>query len=189
MKLTSSSLHLARKRARKIVIRKCVTTSVCKASGKSWASWKRTKDISLLWKCFCTTYSFHRTRFRTRYSAAFKYFTKIRNLESNHKEFVLLEFYHKSKILFIPTKMLDEVCKSSSVSFYSKVLNEECLSNVWKLLTTSSLRYLSVVIEDIPIVSACNWPIAWSRAVSWHLRMSSESQGSWLDSCECTTAL
>ena len=68
---------------------------------------KRTKDISLLWKCFCATYSFHRTRFRTRYSAAFRYFTKIRNLELNHKDFVLLEFCHISKILFIPTKMLE----------------------------------------------------------------------------------
>ena len=120
MKLTSSSLHLTRKRARKIVIRKRQAFAKLEESLKPRG--KRTNDISLLWKYFCTTYSFHRTRFRTRYSAAFKYFTKIRNLESNHKEFVLLEFYHKSKILFIPTKMLDEVCKSSSVLFYSKVL-------------------------------------------------------------------
>ena len=86
-------------------------------------------------------------------------------------------------------KIMDEFYKSSSASFYSKVLNEEWLNNVLKLLTASSFRYLSVVIEDISIVSAWNWPIAWSNAVSWHWRMSLESQGSWLDSFECTRVL
>ena len=48
-------------------------------------------------------------------------------IRRNHKEFVLLEFYHVSKISLIPTK---KVCKSSSESFFSKVVNEECLNNV-----------------------------------------------------------
>ena len=56
------------------------------------------------WKCFCTIYSFHRTRFRTRYSAAFRYFTKIQNFEWNPKEFVPLEFYHISKFYQSPQK-------------------------------------------------------------------------------------
>ena len=105
MKWTSSSLHLARKRARKTVIRKCVTTSVGKAWGKFWASWKKNKGHFIALEILLHNLFFHRTRFRTRYSAAFRYFTKI--LELNQKDFVLLEFCHISKILFIPTKMLE----------------------------------------------------------------------------------
>ena len=184
MKWTSSSLHLARKRAQK---------ALAKLEESFEPRGKRTKDISLLWKCFCTTYSFHRTRFRTRYSAAFRYFTKIRNLELNHKDFFLLEFCHLSKILFIPTKMLGKLNGRSLQKFVGIILFQ---STEWgmfkqsvKLLTASSFRYLSVAMKDIPIVSAWNSPTAWSNVVSWHLRISSESQGSWLDSFESTTAL
>ena len=113
MKWTSSSLHLARKRAQK---------ALAKLEESFEPRGKRTKDISLLWKCFCTTYSFHRTRFRTRYSAAFRYFTKIRNLELNHKDFVLLEFCHISKILFIPTKMLGKLNGRSLQKFVGIIL-------------------------------------------------------------------
>ena len=55
-------------------------------------------------------------------------------IRRNHREFVLLKFYHVSKILLISTKtqgkQWTKFAKVPRNHFFSKVLNEECLSNV-----------------------------------------------------------
>ena len=98
--------------------------------------------------------------------------SNIINFSANPSQLV---FCKVSKISFIPTKMLGEqwtnfskVGRNCCFLFQSTECGMFNQSVKLKLLTISSFRFLSVVAEHIPIVSTCNWSIAWPSTVSWH---------------------